>query len=227
MEYGIRGNGLAGKNISANGWIQIAYEVRDFQIAGPAWISNEKFDIEAKVESRASTKLTLLMLQSLLADRFKLRMHREKKESAVYALVIARSGLKMKASQDQTLWAGDYPDGSPDGRPVTGGGPTELAPGRFRGGGIPMTMFVNLLSGPLGRSVINKTGLTGRYDIDLRCAPGSGQAPFYEADQAQPPDASTPSLFTAIQEELGLRLVSTRAPVEVLVIDHIERPSEN
>jgi uncharacterized protein (TIGR03435 family) len=157
------------------------------------------------------------MLQSLLAERFNLKLHRETRESTVYALVLGRNGLKMRPSKDQTLWAGDFPDGSPDGRPVTAGGPTELAPGRLRGEAIPMTMFVNLLAGPLG-PVMNKTGLAGRFDIDLRYDPASGQSPDA---------ADTPSLFTAIQEQLGLRLESAKGPVEFLVIEHIERPSAN
>jgi uncharacterized protein (TIGR03435 family) len=167
------------------------------------------------------------MLQSLLAERFQLTVHRETRESAAYALVIGRTGLKMKPSKDQALYVGDFPDGSPDGRPLTGGGPTELAPGRFLGEAIPITMFTNLLAGPLGRQVINKSGLTGRYDIDLRYTPGSGQASSDDADQSPQGSTSTASLFTAVQEQLGLRLESTKGPVEILVIDHVERPSEN
>jgi uncharacterized protein (TIGR03435 family) len=177
MNYGRRGDRMFGRNMPVKGWIQIAYQVKDFQITGPGWISNEKFDIEAKMENpSASGRQMGLMLQSLLADRFKLALHREMKESPVYALVVGRSGLRMRASRDQTLWAGDFPDGAPVGREVTGGGPTELAPGRFLGDAISITMFVNLLAGPLGRTVINKTGLTGRYDIDLRYTPGLEQA---------------------------------------------------
>jgi len=219
MDYGLRGDGMFGRNMPAIGWIQIAYQVKEFQIVGPAWISTEKFDIEAKTESPShSSSQIYLMLQSLLADRFNLKLHRETRESTIYALVPGRGGVKMKPSKDQTLWAGDFPDGSPDGRPVTAGGPTELAPGRFFGEAIPMTMFVNLLAGPLGRPVVNKTGLAGRYDIDLRYDPASGQSPDA---------ADTPSLFTAIQEQLGLRLESAKGPVEFLVIDHIERPGDN
>jgi uncharacterized protein (TIGR03435 family) len=219
MDYGLQADGMFGRNMPAIGWIQIAYQVKEFQIVGPAWISAEKFDIEAKTESAPhSSSRIYAMLQSLLAERFNLKLHRETRESTVYALVLARSGLKMKLSKDQSLWAGDFPDGSPDGRPVTGGSPTELAPGRFLGQAIPMTMFVNLLAGPLGRPVINKTGLTGRYDIDLRYDPVSGQSPD---------TADTPSLFSVIQEQLGLRLESEKGPVEFLVIDHIERPSVN
>jgi uncharacterized protein (TIGR03435 family) len=227
MDYGIRVDGLFGTNMPAKGWIQIAYGVKGFQIAGPDWISFEKFDIHAKAESASSARQKLLMLQSLLADRFKLTLHRETREQSVYALVVGRRGLKMKPSKDQTLWAGDFPDGSPDGRPLTGGGLREFAPGQLVGEAVPMTMFVNLLAGPLDRPVINKTGLTGRYDIDLRYTPGSGQAPSADAEQSVQADASGASLFTAIQEQLGLKLESTKGPVEVLVIDHVERPSEN
>jgi uncharacterized protein (TIGR03435 family) len=228
MNYGQRPNGIFGTNMPAKGWIQIAYGIKAFQIVGPDWISFEKFDIDAKAENLSSARQKLSMLQALLADRFKLTLHRETRESPVYNLVVSRGGLKMRPSKDQTLWAGDYPDGSPDGRPLTGGGPKSLAPGRFAGDAIPMTMFVNLLAGPLDRPVINKTGLTGRFDIDLRYAPGSGQAPSVESVGSAPPDSSSEaSLFTAIQEQLGLRLESTKGPVEMLIIDHIERPRGN
>ena len=134
----------------------------------------------------------------------------------------------MKPSKDQTLWAGDYPDGSPDGRPLTGGGPRAFAPGLFAGDAIPMTMFVNLLAGPLNRPVINKTGLTGRYDIDLHYAPGSGQVPSVETVESAQSDSPTEaSLFTAIQEQLGLKLEARKAPLDILVIKHIEQPPEN
>jgi uncharacterized protein (TIGR03435 family) len=227
LDYGIRGDRMYG-SMPAVGWIQIAYGVKEFQIKGPAWISTERFDIEAKAANGSGTGTQMrLMLQSLLADRFGLKLHSEFKESPVYTLLVGRSGVKMRPSADQTLWAGDFPDGSPDGQPLTAGGPTDLAPGRFLGEAIPITMFVNLLAGPLGRPVINKTGLTGRYDIDLRYAPGSGQVTSNDPDQSAQAGATSPSLFTAIQEQLGLRLESTKGPVEVLVIDHIERPSEN
>ena len=174
----------------------------------------------------ASAPQMLAMLKTLLADRFQLALHHETKQLPVYDLVVARRGLKMKPSKDQTLWAGDFPDGSPDGRPTTGGGPSELTNGRLAGKAVPMTIIVNLLAGPLGRPVINKTGLTGRFDLDLRYPPGSGQAPS-DNDTAPADDPRTASLFTAIQEQLGLRLEPSKGTVDVLVIDHIERPSAN
>ncbi|HEY4363612.1 MAG TPA: TIGR03435 family protein [Bryobacteraceae bacterium] len=226
MDYrGGAGAVLSGRNIPALGWIQIAYGVKDFQIAGPAWISSEKFDIDAKPAQPASAPQMLAMLKSLLADRFHLTLHHETKQLPVYDLVVARRGLKMKPSKDQSPWAGDFPNGSPDGRPTTGGGPSELAPGRLAGKAVPMTIIVNLLAGPLGRPVVNKTGLTGRFDLDLRYTPGSGQAP--SGDTAPDDDPRTASLFTSLQEQLGLKLEPSKGPVDVLVIDHIERPSAN
>lgn len=225
--YGLTGSRILGKNMPVKGWIQIAYSVKDFQIAGPDWISHERFDIEAKADSQpVSPRQMMLMLQSLLADRFKLAFHKELRQSPAYALVISHKGLKMRRSEDQTLWAGDFPDGPPKGQPVTGGGPREFGPGRLTGEAIPITEFVNLLSSPLDRQVINRTGLTGRFDIDLRYAPGSGKASLTDDDQA-PQDSSAPTLFTAVQQQLGLKLESTKAPIDILVIDRVERPDAN
>ena len=97
--------------------------------ASPNWMSSEGFDIEARAQGPVtSSNEMLLLLQSLLADRFNLRLHRETKESSVYALVIGRDGLKMKLSEDQTAWTGDYPNGAPDGRRLTGASPREVGP---------------------------------------------------------------------------------------------------
>lgn len=227
MNYGLRADGLFGTNMPAKGWIQIAYGVKEFQIVGPDWISNEKFDITAKAEKAASARQKLLMLQALLAERFQLKLHEETKEASVYALVIDRKGLKMKPSKDQTLFAGDYPDGSPDGRPLSGAGPGDLGPGKLVGESMPMTVLLNLLAGPLDRPVLNQTGLTGRYHVDLHYIPGSGQAPPADGDRELPKDDSAATLFTAMQEQLGLRLVATKGPVKMLIIDHIERPVAN
>jgi uncharacterized protein (TIGR03435 family) len=218
MDYGVRGDRLFGRNMPAIGWIEIAYKVREFQIVGPAWISREKFDIEAKAANSGGEMQ--LMLQSLLANRFKLTAHRETKKSPVYSLVVGRGGVKMKPSKDQTPWSGDFPNGTPDGRPTSGASPTAIAPGRFAGEAIPMSMFVTLLADQVGRPIVNRTGLAGRYDIDLRFARG-------DTDASPHSDADVPSVFTAIQEQLSMRLKPAKASVEVLVIDHVERPSAN
>jgi len=139
-----------------------------------------------------------LMLRTLLAERFKLAVHTETRQMPVYSMVIAKSGPKMEKA--------DKPAGS-------GGGP-----GTIRGTMEMSTLASNYLSSTLGRRVIDQTGLTGAYTLSLKWTPDDGPATG---------DNSAPSLFTAIQEQLGLRLESTKGPVEVFVIDHAEKPSEN
>lgn len=200
MYFGLRGPSLTVKNISVKGLIQIAYGKRDFQITGgPRWISTETFDVDAKAESPA--KATHDMMKSLLATRFNLIVHSEIKEATVYNLVIAKSGLKMKPSADQS---------DPDR-----GGPKQLEPGRMVGEGIPMYILTNLLSNAVGYAVINKTGLTGKYDIDLQYTP--------DADT----DSLDVLLMSALEKQLGLKLESAKAPQEVLVVDRVAHPSAN
>ncbi len=173
------------------------------------------------------------MLQALLANRFQLVLHRETKELPGYALVVAKSGPKLHDAKP-----GDtYPNGmkGPDGKPGEGlmimggnGGPVT-------GQGIPIRNLVRLLSQQLGRTILDETGLTGKYDFTLQWAPDERAGPMSAAtqgggsrsDDAPPPDSSRPSLFTAIQEQLGLKLESRKVPVEMLVIDHVAAPSEN
>jgi uncharacterized protein (TIGR03435 family) len=149
MYYGLRNDRLTVRNMTVKGLIQSAYGKRDFQIAGgPAWITSECFDIDAKAER--PQKATHDMEKSLLASRFQLKLHKETKEASVYSLVVARGGLKMKLSADQT---------EPEK-----GGPRELGPGLIVGESIPMYIIANLLSNMLGRAVIDNTGLRGKYD---------------------------------------------------------------
>ena len=195
--------------------IRVAYGVEDFQISGaPNW-EYEGYDVKAKVDSATANELQKLsedqrnlqqqrMLQALLADRFKLALHREPKEVPVYALVIAGNGPKLQKSKP----ADDYANGvkGPDGVPF---GPhfMKFGPCERTSQGSSMANVVRTLSQRIGRPVLDKTGLTGEYDFALRCSPDE--------------------FFTALQEQLGLKLESTKGPVEVLVIDHVERPSEN
>ena len=193
-----------------------AYEVRSFQDYPPglpAWGDKDKFDIEAKSDddtTAAMEKLSMqergnmgrAMLQSLLADRFKLRVHYESKVQPVYDLVLAKGGFKLKP-----LPADQKPGG------MSGG------PGMMIIHGMPIAAFAHFLSQTnlAGRIVVDKTGLSGNYEIDLKWTPD---------DQQGTPDAG-PTFFTALEEQLGLKLVPTKAPVDVLVIDHAERPTEN
>jgi uncharacterized protein (TIGR03435 family) len=212
MYYGLRSASLTVRNMTVMGLIQAAYGKRDFQITGgPAWITSEFFDIDAKAES--PLKATHEMEKSLLASRFHLELHRETKETSLYSLTVARSGLKMKLSADQT---------EPEK-----GGPKELGPGRLVGEGIPMYVIVNLFSNMLGRAIINNTGLSGKYDVNLQPVPDSIPLQTEPANPLAQADILNLAIAEAAEKQLGLKIDSIKAPEEVLVIDRIEHPSAN
>jgi uncharacterized protein (TIGR03435 family) len=253
------GGRFTAANISLKMLIHLAYGVTDSQISGgPGWLNSEKFDIEAKADdssiaepwklSEEQRKLaqdrSKRMLQALLADRFKLTLHRETKELPVYALVVAKNGPKIQqASTDELRPANakepqDFRKGPPNG-PILKGRGLFMRPGQLTGTAAPLTLLAETLSNQpeLGRIVLDKTGLQGNYDFTLKWAlderqnqmfrgPGDGGKEGPGSDNAPPPD-SGPSLFTAIQEQLGLKLESQKGPVEILIIDGAERPSEN
>jgi uncharacterized protein (TIGR03435 family) len=175
-----------------------------------------------------------MMVQSLIEDRFQLKMHREIKELPVYELLVAKSGLKMKLSADQSPEALQESGSKPPPLPQRGGpaprGVLRMGRGSLETNGAPVSNFILGLSQQLGRPVIDKTGITGFYDIKLQWTPELGQgqvAPGGSEPAPPPPDISGPSIFTAIQEQLGLRLESSKGPVEVLVIDSVQKPTEN
>jgi bla regulator protein BlaR1 len=220
------------------GLIAGAYDLKPFQIAGaPAWIESSRYDIVAKPSvdppKRPLTRESMqkdqeemkLMLQSLLEDRFQLRLHRETKELPVYALTIAKGGLKLQAGN-----CTNYDPNNPPPRPAPGQKPPDYCGNISAGGrgptqtlnafGITVTAFLGVLSDYTDRVAIDKTGFTGTFSAHLVfAAPG--------ASAAGDSDGSVPSLFTAIEEQLGLKVESTKGPVKILVIDHVERPSEN
>jgi uncharacterized protein (TIGR03435 family) len=180
------------------------------------------------------------MLKSLLADRFKLVAHIEKKEMPIYALIPARSdgrlGPQLKASTIDCTAVNASRRGGPPPSPPDFNGPAPqcgmmVRPGGVKAGGVPINQILQLLSQNVQRIVVDRTGLTGTYDIDLTWTPeqipqARGDAP--PGAPALPPiDPNGPSLFTALQEQLGLKLDSTRGPVDVLVVDKVERPTED
>lgn len=235
--------------------VQQAYGIKDFQVSGgPGWIKSEKYDINAKVEDSVVEEVEKLprdqqweqyelRVQSLLADRFKLQLRHETKDLPVYVLVIAKGGPKLQGAKP-----GDtYPNGIKDfeghghGRLIRleriGGGQVKLTgqaiPINSIASGIPRSLVQWLTEG-LGRPVLDQTGLKGDYDFTLEWMPDQSRAMFRGlqdgklATDSQPlPESSGPSIFTAIQEQLGLKLESRKGPVEILGIDHVERPSEN
>ena len=229
LEFGVGDGQGGGKDVTLKILIGLAYRLQQFQISGgPSWASSERFDVEGKTENRKADPDQLrLMLQSLLEDRFKLKLHRETKVSSVYALVVAKEGPKIKLSSDQT---------SPDvnGPAPPGAGPNHgafnIGPGSLIGNAATMALFTRFLSQRLGRTIIDKTNLTGRFDIQLQWTPGVGENPFDPGGRTLPqrqPDSADLSIFTAIQHQLGLKLESTKGPVDFLVIDRVEQPSPN
>jgi uncharacterized protein (TIGR03435 family) len=223
----------------------VAYRVRDFQIlGGPAWAGTDRWNIEGKAEEGSIPQTTIpldptvpnplmLMVQSLLEDRFQLNLHRESKELPVYELFIVKGGSKMQLSADQSP-IGPSERATPPAVPKQGSpmprGMMRMGPGRVEANGVPIANFIQILSQQLGRPVIDKTGLKGFYDIKLEWTPELGEAfvrPGGTEPTPPPPDTSGPSIFTAIQEQLGLRLESGKGPVEVLVIDSVQKPAEN
>jgi len=197
--------------------IMQAYDVKAFQISGgPDWIRTDRWDILAKAESgegRLSRDRQNPMLQALMTDRFQLKIHKETKEMPVYALVVDKKGSKLAVHT-----AGDS-------QIRNGNGSLSI-----KKGGMPS--LAAWLSRDLGRVVIDQTGLKGEYDYTLEWTPDPGQGGAESIGlPPEPPrpraETNGPSIFTALQEQLGLRLVSQKGPVEILVIDSVEKPSAN
>jgi uncharacterized protein (TIGR03435 family) len=214
--------------------IQRAYSVQGFQVVGgPAWIHTDGYDIEAKPESNSDQKQMWLMLRTLLADRFKLAMHSETRNLPVYDLQAVKGGPKLPAAQGGAC--SEVLTGPPEAgqRPAPPCGPGLLKSGTglsIEGISVSTPAFAKMLATLLGREVIDKTGFTGRFALHLEFALDDALVglpnPAGPDASGQPADAR-PTIRTAIQEQLGLRLQASTGPVDVLVIDHVERPTEN
>jgi uncharacterized protein (TIGR03435 family) len=221
----------------------------DHLIGAPGWVKTNRYDIQAKVAPEDAPKLEKLkiderrsMLLPLLVERFHLKYHHETRELSGYALVVAKGGPKMTPNAE--------PDPGPFPKPPEKGSnakPDDASPkaptarrmmrfmgrGHLESEGTNTELLARVLSQQLGRTVIDKTGLTGSYDFTLQWTPDDAPPPMHGGVDGGPPhnesegDAVGPSLFTALQEQLGLKLEPTRGQVDVIVIDHIEPPSEN
>jgi uncharacterized protein (TIGR03435 family) len=222
-------DGFKASNVPLQTLVKEAYKVEDDRISGaPNWARSDKYDIEAKVEGTEEAdveKLSFdqrqLMLRPFLADHFKLKFHRATKDLPVYELVNTEGGPKLHKSKS------DEP------------GPNRLkGPHVFRytesgqliAQGLSMSLLVRLLSEQVGHTVVNKTGLAGSYEFTLQWKPDESmvsQTPMFSERQGDAGTASGPSIFTAVQEQLGLKLVPQKEAMEVLVIDHVETPAEN
>ena len=230
-------DGYSAENVSVKMLILGAYGLKDDQLSGlPSWADSARYDIDAKVASSDVAELQKLkndqrrlLLPPLLADRFKLTVHNETKILPIYELVVAKNGSKLKEATPGDTYANGIK--GPDG--VARAGTMMMRPGQLTAQAVPMSSLVNMLSQQLHRTVVDKTGLTGKYDIALQWTQDDGSDPMFKGTDGGPPradpapDASGPSIFTALQEQLGLRLQSAKGPVETLVVDHVEMPSEN
>lgn len=226
-------------------------------LGGPGWINSENWDIEARAEGSASQQQVLLMLQALIEERFNLKSHRETRELPIYELVIAKSGLKLPQSREGSCIVANpnAPAGAPGAPPPQRQGPPgpprppgQSAPGqpfvgpcgvitagggpagfRMDGGKVTIAQVTQILTNMLDRSIVDKTGFTETFDVHLEFSFDEALAGL-AADPNRPAFATNPtnpSIFTALEEQLGLKLESARGPVEVIVIDGVERPTEN
>ena len=224
-------------NVSVAQLIEFAYEIRDFQIInGPGWLRSDRFEVSAKAESAVTQVQQMrLMVQRLLADRFGLRVHRETREMETYALVTARRdgrlGEKMRSSERD---CGPIIDaGNP--RPREG---DALPPcawfvalmngfARVRLTGIRMARFAAVLEPMTTRKIVDRTALDGTYDIELDFLPDPGLLGLRIPNATALQQSDIPPLTTAVQDQLGLKLESERAPVEVVLIDEVKAPIPN
>jgi uncharacterized protein (TIGR03435 family) len=226
------GDGIAITNMTPAQIIQIAYDFRRRELVSglPNWATTEKFDLTAKVADTnvaAFRKLTQIqrrqMLQPVLANLFQLKVHTAPKQVPIYALVVGRNGPKLKeAKSDDTYANGSrLADGSPAGAGTLIG---------LTGQRVTMAALAVTLSRiDIGREVVDQTGLPGKYDFALRCAPTEAMRPVINGQMLplSADEEALPSIFTAVQEQLGLKLEPTKGLVPTLVIDHIDKPSEN
>ena len=199
FSYGIAPSGiLTSRNLTLWNLIRFAFALRDNQISGaPAWAKTQGFDIQAQPAGPVSREQSLQMLQTLLKDRFQLRFHMETRELPAYTLTVTNGGSKLP--------------------PADGEEARTLRMGDLNSPSMTLAALSEMLGFELERPVVDRTGLAGPFAIHLQWA----------SDRAPVPDSTLPSLFTAVQEQLGLKLESTRAPVEIFVIDSVQQPSEN
>jgi bla regulator protein BlaR1 len=239
------GGRFTATNVPVRELIRMAYGIQNFQlVGGPDWIGSERFDIVAKAESDPPPSPPggppgpmLMMVRALLVERFKLAVHNETKDLPIYALVMARAdgrlGPQLRASQVDcaALMAAARGRGGPPPAPPR---PGERPPcgmfggfGRIAAGGVSMAQLAMNMSQRVNRVVLDRTGLTGLYEFELEFTPDQmPQGPPPPGAPPLPPiDPNGPSIFTALQEQLGLKLDAQRGPVEVLVIDGVEQPT--
>jgi uncharacterized protein (TIGR03435 family) len=233
------GGRFTATNVALRLLLRQAFNVQDFQIVGgPDWIVSDRFDVIAKAPDGAEFTADTMrpMLRSLLAERFKLMFHNETRDMPIYALMKARTdgklGTGLTPAAIDCAAAARGRRGAPPPAPPQPGQKMEcgmmIGPGRLNAGGMPLSNLATALAPQVGRIVLDKTELTGNYDFELTYAPeaiGSVGGPALLNGGPVAVDPNAPNLFTALQEQLGLKLDSQRGPVDVVVIDRIEQPA--
>jgi len=232
------GGSLRTENAPVVTLVQNAYGLQAFQVlGGPEWINTDGYDIEAKPDAPVERAQMWKMVQTLLADRFQLAVHRESRDVPGYALTVLKAAPKLPAPKDGSCGAEPTDllpqPGSPPpcGRMVINMSPAGL---RVLGGKIAMPELIRILSIVMGRPVVDRTGFTGEFDVSMTFTPdentmglpGAG-GPRDAGGPRVATDPEKPNILAALQEQLGLKLSAAKVPVEVLVIDHVERPTAN
>jgi uncharacterized protein (TIGR03435 family) len=229
MSVGVRGNRFVASNTTLSNLILNGYPYERFRVLGvPAWADTERYDVTAGADAEMTRDQLQSAIRAMLADRLGLKAHTETRRLRTYALIVARPdgqlGPKLRRWEidcealraSKSVPERPFPTIPEEWAtpPVCG---MRGGTGVFAAGGVPLDYLVRSLAGDIGTPITDNTGLEGQYEISLRWNPDPGGAG----------DPSVPSLFAAIQEQLGLKLEPRREPVEVLVVDHINRPSEN
>lgn len=224
---------LAARNLLLNALILRAFDIKPYQLSGPSWLENpdllrgDMFDIDATIRPETSKEQFRLMLQNLLSERFGLQFHREQKEASGFALVVMKGGHKLQEDNEviQGVTEKFGPTG-PDGFPTTQPGYSGIQPTfnrerlRFKYVRCSIEQLIGGISGNLKRPILDRTELKGHYNFILEYRIPTGAA---EAENSAYPD-----IFGAVQAQLGLKLVAEKVPVEMLIVDHIEKqPSRN
>jgi uncharacterized protein (TIGR03435 family) len=232
-----QGDNASAENARILDVISQAYGIKTDLISGmPGWTNDAHYDIAAKMTPDDAVTFNKLsradrgaanqtMMQAMLADRSKLKAHIETKELPVFELVLSKGGPKLKPA----VFSPDDPNApkGPDGKPRPGG-MMRVGMGTLDAQGVKVAAMTNLLSNMVHRTVIDKTGLTGTYDFSLKFAMDRDSMPMLPPGlNLPPPSSDDPTIFAALEEQLGLKLVPGKGPVDTLVIDHIEQPTEN
>ncbi len=207
-------------NIPLKRVLMLAYDVKYWQVVGPGWLDSSRFEITARIPEGSTKEQSLAMMRNLLVERFQMTVHRETKELPIYALVQDKTGAKLKASADgavdenaiATVKKNEGKDGFPVLTPGAAGIVVETRNGRARISGFhaDLAKLADFLSNQLGRPVFDQTGIAGAFDFEVYYRPENGAM-------------EEPGIFDALRERLGLRLEARKGPVEMLVIDHVEK----